>query len=290
MAPRLRAALALGSLLLLAGGLTFVARRQAAGLRAGWPPEADLMYLPTATTLRRLSLGHTELAADLVAARANVYFGTQLAARAPQRWLDQYLHTALDLDPRFHRLYASGAAMVVYHGGKITPEDVLKANAILERGVKVFPTDWNLVFQLGFNQFFELPSVRPDDPRLPAWRQAGLEVLRRAALLEGVPPWLPSLVARLLTRQGAEALAIKHLEQAYAATSSAETREQIGAKLEELRGRRLREEVEEGRRQFEADLARGYPYAPEAFSVIAGPRRDHGVELPATAPAPAAPR
>jgi hypothetical protein len=75
---------------LLAGCLTLatVGRRQAQGLRAGWPPEADLMYLPPASTLRWLALGHTELAADLVAARTNVYYGTQIASKAPQRWLD----------------------------------------------------------------------------------------------------------------------------------------------------------------------------------------------------------
>jgi hypothetical protein len=268
---------------LLAGCLALAAigRRHAQQLRADWPPEADLMYLPPASTLRWLALGHTELAADLVAARTNVYYGTQIASKAPQRWLDQYVHTAIDLDPRFHRLYVSGAAMVVYYGGKITPETVMKSNAILERGLRAYPTEWNFYFQLGFNKFFELPNASgPDDKRIPQWRQEGVEALRQATLFPGVPAWLPNLVARLLTRQGADELALRHLEQAYAATSSEETRAQIRAKLETLQRKRVVEEIEEGRKKFEADLARGYTYAPEAFSVLAGPRAPRSVQVP----------
>jgi hypothetical protein len=271
------AATLLGSFL----SLTLTARRHAAGLRATWPAEADLMYLPPSSTLRWLSLGHTELAADLVAARTNVYYGTQIASKAPQRWLDRYIHTAIDLDPRFQRLYVSGAAMVLYYGGTITPDTVMKANAILERGLRVFPTEWNLYFQLGFNKFFELPGASgPDDRRIPGWRQEGIEALRQATLFPEAPAWLPNLVARLLTRQGADELALRHLEQAYAATSSAETRAQIRAKLETLQRRTLLEQIEEGRQKFEADLARGYPYAPEAFSVLAGPRAERWVRVP----------
>jgi hypothetical protein len=280
-----------GGLALLAAcvALASLGLRRASALRAAWPAEADLMYLPSSRTLRLLSLGHTELAADLVAARTNVYYGTQLSSKAPQRWLDQYIHAAIDLDPRFHRLYMSGAAMIVYYGGRITPDRVLKANAVLERAIQAFPADWNFYFQLGFNLFFEAPGAAgPADPRIPQWRQQGVEALRQAALFEGVPAWLPNLTARLLTKQGANELAIRHLEQAYAATSSEETRAQIRGQLQLLTTRSLSDHLEEGRKQFEADLARGYPYAPEAFSVVAGPRRLPAVNVPGiTGPAAA---
>jgi hypothetical protein len=282
-----RRAAAFTLLLLAAAGLTVTARARAAALRATWPPEADLMYLPTSATLRRLALGHTELAADLVAARANVYYGTQATTKGGARWLGQYLHTAIDLDPRFGRLYLSGAAMVVYHGGAITADNVLEADTLLERGVRAFPGDWNLHFQLGFNRFWELPEAAgEDDPRVAGWRQQGLESLRRATLFEGVPAWMPNLVARLLTKRGADELAIRHLEEAYAATSSRETREQIRLKLQDLQRQSIVEQIEEGRRKLEAEVARGYPYAPEAFSVILGPRRGRAIALPGADAAP----
>jgi hypothetical protein len=277
----------------LALGLAVVGKQRANALRSTWPAEADLMYLPSATTLRRLALGHTELAADLVAARANVYYGSQLVARGQSRWLDQYLHTAIDLDPAFRRLYVSGAAMLVYYGGNITTEAVEKANAVLARGEKAFPGDWNIPFQLGFNLFFELPgTVSADDARVAHWRQAGADAFRRAALFEGVPNWLPNLTARLLTKQGGDELAIRHLEQAYAATSSEETRAQIAGKLELLKHKRLVLQMESGRKELEAELAQGYDYTPEAFTLIVGPRQPRSVQLPGFArgkPAPAPP-
>jgi hypothetical protein len=285
--PRVSVGAALLVLLLLVGSmaLTNGARRKASALRATWPAEADLMYLPPSGTLRWLALGHYELASDLVAARANVYYGTQLFTKVPNNWLDRYVHTAIDLDPKFKRLYGSGAAMVIYYGGAITPETVLKANAILERGIKAFPTEWEFYFQLGFNKFFELANAAgKDDPRVPGWRQEGVEALRQAANFDGTPYWLPSLAAQLLTKQGAEDLAVRHLEQAYAITSNEKAREEIRLKLERLKHKQLLREVEEGRRQFEAQLERSYSYADEAFSVLTGPRRPRWVELPSDGP------
>lgn len=274
--------------------LTALALGRATALRAAWPPEADTFYLPTAATMRISSLGHHELAADLVAARANVYFGTQLFSRAPQRWLSRYVHTALDLDPHFHRVYKSASAMLIYGGQKITVEAVEQANALLERGTKVFPYDWELYFYMGFNRLFELPGlVGEDDPRVAAWRQRGIEDLRRAALFDGVPPWLPSVVARMLTRRGSEDLAIRHLEQAYAVATSEEARAQLQLRLATLRGKQFLEQLEEERRKLRQAVETRYPYAPEAFSLLAGPRRDRSVDLaapPAAGPtSPAAP-
>jgi hypothetical protein len=263
---------------------------RARALRDTWPAEADTMYLPSARVLRLLALGHSELAADLVAARANVYFGTQMAAKAPQRHLERYFHTAIDLDPRFHRLYLSAPAMLVYDGQPITVDRLLAANRVLARGRQVFPGDWELAFQLGFNEFFELPQhAGENDPRTPRWRQSGIEHLRQATLYEGGPFWLPNLVARLLTKEGQDELALMHLQQAYAATKSEEARLQILGKLRLLENHSLAGRMEQQRREFEDRLREAYPFAPEAFSIIAGPRRGRAVELPLRAPAPPTP-
>jgi hypothetical protein len=242
-------------------------------LRATWPPEADTFYLPPSSSLKVASMGHTELGADLLHARANVYFGTQMHARVPTKWLANYLHAAVDLDPKFERPYLAGAAMLIYNGQRITPDMVLAAIGVLERGHKAFPFDWEFPFQLGFNYLFELPQdAGEDDPRVPGWRQRGVDFLRQAALYEGVPYYIPNLVARMLTKQGADDLAIKHLEQAYAVASNPEERAQIHSKLISLHARRASTELEEGLKVYRRMIDRGYPYAPEAFSVVVGPR------------------
>lgn len=269
---------ALGALALLAA--THAALRQCLALRGTWPAEADTLYLPGARVLRAASLGHTELAADLLAARTNVYFGAQLARRGEHRWLERYLNSAIDLDPRFRSLYRRGAAMLVYTGKEFSVDAFEAANRILERGVREFPSDWEIWFQLGFNLMFELPRFAgEDDPRVADWRQRGVESFRQATLLEGVPAWLPGLAAQLLTKRGGDALAIKHLEQTYAVTSNEETREQIRRKLMALRGEHAATELERAAAELRRIRSQAYPYAPEAFSLIAGPRPTAGVDL-----------
>jgi hypothetical protein len=280
LASKAGVGLALGAL----AAATLLCLRQSGELRGAWPPEADTFYLPSSKTLRLLSLGHHELAADLVAARGNVYFGTQILSKGEQRWLTRYVNTAADLDPHFHRVYLAGAAMIIYNGKTIQPSAVLDAVALLERAAVTFPLDWEVKFQLGFNYLFELPKlVSADDPRVPGWRQRGVEALRQAALFQGVPDWLPNLVARVLTKGGRDEMAIRHLEQAYAVASSEEAREQIRWKLMALKGEQFSRQLEEEHRRFLQMVKDRYPYAPEAFSVIAGPRQPRGVDLGGTA-------
>src|SRR5207302_147323 len=95
-----------------------------------------------------------------------------------------------------------------------------------------------------------------------------------------VPPWLPNLVAQMLTRRGGDALAIKHLEETYAVTSNEQTRLEILRKLGTLRAQTAAAELERGASELREAVAKAYPYAPEAFSVVAGPRQNPGVDLP----------
>jgi tetratricopeptide (TPR) repeat protein len=254
-------------------GVASLCLARSSRLRAAWPAEADTFYLPPSSALRIATLGHTELAADLIHARANVYFGTQLHARVPTKWLAKYLDTAIDLDPQFERLYLAGAAMVIYNGQKITPEMVLESIRLLERGRKAFPFKWELPFQMGFDYLFELPQdAGEDDPRVPTWRQRGVEMLRQAALYDGVPYYVPTLVARMLTKTGGDDLAIRYLEQAYAVTTNPEARQQIKLKLEGLRGQRAGEHLEEALRSFQQLVADRATGSPEAFAIVVGPR------------------
>jgi hypothetical protein len=253
----------------IAGG----ALHRSSRLRSAWPPEADTFYLPPSSALRVVSLGHTELLADLIHARANVYFGTQLHAGVPTKWLAHYLDSAIDLDPKFERLYLSGASMLIYNGQRIRPEMVLGAIHVLERGHKAFPFNWEFPFQIGFNYLFELPQdAGEDDPRVSGWRQQGVEMLRKAALYEDVPYYIPNLVARMLTRNGADDLAIRHLERAYAVATNPAARTQIRNKLMALQGRQFSTQLEDHLRAFNAMIAERFPEAPEAFSLVAGPR------------------
>jgi len=275
-APPLPAAVAIFAVVAIAVAIlagTRATLHRALALRAGWPAEDDTLALPSAGTLRVASLGHTEAAADLVAARTYVYFGAQVAAHGENRWLERYLTTALELDPSFHSLYRRGATMLVYTGQSFSVDALLAADRILTRGAHAFPSDWEIWFQLGFNLLFELPPLAgEDDPRVPVWRERGVEALRQATLLDGVPPWLPNLAAQMLTKQGGRELALRHLEQTYAVTSDEATREQIRRKLASLRDTTVASALERDAAALQKLVEDRYPYAPEAYSLIAGPR------------------
>jgi hypothetical protein len=285
-----RAGLVLGVLtgILVLGALSFLCLAHTSRLRDTWPPEADTFYLPPSTALRIAGLRHNELLADLIHARANVYFGTQMHARVPTKWLAQYLDAAIDLDPKFQRLYLAGAAMLIYNGQKISADMVLAAIHVLQRGHEAFPFEWEFPFQIGFNYLFELPQdAGEDDPRVPGWRQQGVEMLRQSALYEGIPYYIPNLVARMLTKSGADDLAIRHLEQAYAVATNPEARSQIRNKLFGLRGQQFSMQLEENLRAFTRMIDERFPEAPEAFSLAVGPRTTAlGILTPPAAAAP----
>ena len=54
--------------------------------------------------------------------------------------------------------------------------------------------------------------------------------------------------------------------------SNPEARNQISRRLMGLRGKHFSEQLEEHRRTFVSMIATRFPYAPEAFSLAAGPR------------------
>jgi hypothetical protein len=107
---------------------------------------------------------------------------------------------------------------------------------------------------------------------VPGWRQRGVDALRQAALYEGVPYYIPNLVARMLTKQGAVDLAIRQLEQAYAVATNPEARTQIRNKLVALHAQRASTQLEEGLDAYRRMIEERFPYAPEAFSVVIGQR------------------
>lgn len=272
-AQRTRGVLATLLVLLLLAVLAVAAewaRGRAMQKRASWPAEADNRYLPPSKALKIASLGHHELAADLVAARTNIYFGQQMETKGEHQWLNWYLNAVVDLDPHFEPIYLRGAAMLTYSRGEVKPENLLASADLIRRGLEAFPSSWELHFQLGFNLYFELPQALPRDPRVERWRKEGLQMFRQATLLEDVPPWLPTLVAGMLTKEGEEELAIKHLEQVYAVTSDPEARANIEARLNRLKGEQHARSFAKRARHLARVVETRYPYAPEAFSLLVG--------------------
>jgi len=236
--------------------------------RDRFPPEQDLHYLPAPGALRAASLGYTELLADLLWVRQVVYFGDQFTRRGDFRFVDRYLKTAVALDPNFRRLYAWAGIAYTYSGVPTTNVLVRQSNEMLELGLEHFPTDWELNFMLGINYINELKTSDPEQKQ--AWKLKGAEYVRRAAVTGKGPPWLPVLVASILTKGGEAEAGIRHLEEILLTTEDENVRERVHNKLLQLRRAAL-PAIERHRDEFMAGWREHMPYAPSDFYVLLGP-------------------
>src|SRR5207237_8390245 len=116
---------------LLCAGVVWMQNR-ALDRRSRFAAEEDVLFLPKSGALRALSLGHHELMADFIVIRALVYFGSELTSKGDFRWLDNYLQTAIDLDPEWRAPYKWAGVATMYNGRPITNQMVMQSSHFLE--------------------------------------------------------------------------------------------------------------------------------------------------------------
>ena len=276
-APRRRALLLAAAAVALVVA-TALAQRRTSGLRATFPADEDLVYLPRAEALQRSALGHRELMADLVFMRTVLYFATELTGDKDYRWLDRHVDTVIALDPRFHAAYTFGGRATMYNGLIINNRMVESSNHFLRAGIEQFPNDWELAFMLGCNYLFELKTDDPAQRR--TWRRLGADWLRRAALAGGGPSWLPGLAATIMTKEGEAEAAVRYLEEAYMTAATAEQREDIRRRLL-LQRRELLPKLQEAEQRFRTAWQATLPYAPGDLFVLVGEPRSPRLDLAA---------
>jgi hypothetical protein len=239
--------------------------------------ESDQLYLPRSGALKAMSLGHHELAADLVFIRAIIYFGGELAGGRAYKWLDNYLETIVRLDPTFRTPYRWAGVATMYHGRAITRENVLASNHFLELGTAQFPNDWELPFMAGCNYLFELQTDDPEEKKLN--QRKGAELMRHAAITGGGPSWLPLLAATILRKEGREEAAIRHLEEVYVTTRDEKTRQEVKNRLISLHSQIDFKKAERDHKAFERAWRQNVRYAPAEFFVALGARPSPRMDL-----------
>lgn len=121
-------------------------------LRAGANVE-EVMFLPSPAAVKRLSMGHTGLVADLYWTRAVQYFGSHHHDGAMRYdLLYPYLDVTTTLDPQLTVAYEFGSMFLSQPppDGAGQPD---KAIELVERGIKANPKAWRLYYNLGFIYF-----------------------------------------------------------------------------------------------------------------------------------------
>ena len=156
-------------------------------------PAGQLLYVPSGTALKRMTVAYAALAADLYWIRAiQHYGGTRRAAGGDKTYplLFPLLDITTALDPRFNIAYRFGAIFLAEAspGGPGRPD---LAIVLLEKGLRERPERWHYMQDIGFVHYW--------------WRhdyKAAADWFLKASQVSGAPWWLRSLAANTLAQGG----------------------------------------------------------------------------------------
>jgi len=195
-----------------------------------WPRRSveQFIYLPSGRHTKALTLGFSNLAADVLWVRAVSYFGGHMLTETEYPWLYRILIQVTTLDPPFQYPYLFGGMALA-----LRPETVDESIAMLARGMTNYPGDWRYPFYIGFNAFYN-----QHDPERAA------SLMRFAASLPGnTPDYLPRLAASLLAQTGRVDAAVLFLETLADGARDESARANILQKIEDLRANRIPESL-----------------------------------------------
>lgn len=134
-----------------------------------------------------LSAGNKRLITDLLWVQTLLesdmehYKGSDLNS-----WMFIRFKTISELDPYFYQNYLWGGQYLA-----IVKDDLMGATTLMEKGVKLFPDDYRLNYNLGFTYYFELNNY-----------EKGIQFLDKIKSHPKAPAFIPSLVVKLKVETG----------------------------------------------------------------------------------------
>src|SRR3954470_20993034 len=146
----------------------------------------DVLFIPSAKALKRMSLGYNGLLADIYWTRAVQYFGSHHVVAAKEYdLLDPLLDITVTLDPKLEPAYRFGSIFLAQKPpqGAGRPDQAVQ---LVERGIREFPNDSHLYFHLGFINYIEREDYI-----------AAAEAFERGSRVPGAHPWLRVLAANM---------------------------------------------------------------------------------------------
>lgn len=238
--------------------------------RQTWPVVEEAVLVPAGTAARIMSLGYRELFADLFWTRTLVYYGEGLSENLSLAWVDALVGAVNALDPQFRRPYRWGAFATTYKNGAATQAEFEASVRVLERGVKAFPEDHELLWLLGLRYTFDLTPK--DDAEKTRNAELGATYMERAMRAPGAPATYALSAAALRTRLGQTERALKELEEMILNTSDPRARAQLEAKYRDLADAGAADALAEEAKRFDAKWQAALPFAPPSLYVLVGDR------------------
>lgn len=151
----------------------------------------EVLYLPSGTVIKALSLGHHGLLADIYWMRAVQYYGgKRLKNEKRFDLLDPLIDIATTLDPQLIHAYRFGAVFLSEQSpvGADQPD---KALALLKRGIARNPDNWQLYRDLGFVYYWYLQDYK-----------TAAEAFLEGSKHPSSAAWMKTFAAELLAKGG----------------------------------------------------------------------------------------
>lgn len=250
-------------------------REVAVGLRAREAREVP--YAPSPGAAPFLSLGYREVTADLLFVRLASYFGGDHSTGPGVAAL---VEAMVATDPQFRRAYEWGARSITAAQSGVDQATLLRAAAVLERGVREFPANWKIPYAAGQIYVVDLETKDPVQRR--AWDDRGARLLEIAVRKPDAPAGAAVTAAFLRSRLGQHQRAVDGLREMFLVTNDTASRQRILAKLAELDHSDADEtaaELERARRDLEAAHRRERPAIDLSMYLLVGAPAAPGFDL-----------
>ena len=181
-----------GWLLLLFCFLGLIPVQRGLDLRSGADPAIrEVLFLPSAKVLRRLSLGYEGLLADIYWTRVVQYFGRKrLAQSSEYKNLGPLLQITTELDPQLVIAYRFGSIFLADKPPRGAGE-AQEALTLLHRGIVANPDYWRFWEDVGFVYYWDLKDY-----------PAAARAFRAGSERPGAMPWMRALAARVAAEGG----------------------------------------------------------------------------------------
>lgn len=200
------------------------ARGHVVDIRGSWPQSEERVVLVPPESAPVLAFGYREAAADVLWVRALNYYGTGVRESTGFRYLRPIIDTIISLAPRFEPIYRWASTTVMVQPGKITQDEVNTSVHYLKLGVKEFPENYHLLFQLGIAYYNDMEGT-PEEIR--EYRLRGAKLIERAIHAEGAHPSLAITAAAMQTRLGQAERAEKIIREAILTTDDDRARSEM---------------------------------------------------------------
>ena len=151
----------------------------------------EMLWIPSATAVKRMSLGYTGLVADLYWTRVVQYFGGKHHAESREyELLKPLLDITTTLDPQLLIAYEFGGIFLAQNPPQ-GAGDAQAAVDLMKKGIRLNPEAWRLWYNLGYIYWQEL-----HDP------QSASQAFLEGSKLPGAHVWMKVMAAALAQHAG----------------------------------------------------------------------------------------